>query len=106
MLMALAGAERIFDVIDTPIEGDEGYVELVNAKRLADGSLTETQEHTQLWAWKHPHTADGSITYSELKGDVVFENVTFGYVPEKTVLHNISLYAQDVYKSQIPRPCA
>ncbi len=93
MLMALAGAERIFDVIDTPIEGDEGYVELVNAKRLADGSLTETQEHTQLWAWKHPHTADGSITYTELKGDVVFENVTFGYVPEKTVLHNISLYA-------------
>ena len=93
MLMALAGAERIFDVIDTPIEGDEGYVELVNAKRLADGSLTETQEHTQLWAWKHPHTADGTITYTELKGDVVFENVTFGYVPEKTVLHNISLYA-------------
>ena len=94
ILMALAGAERIFDVIDTPMETDDGYVELVNAKRLPDGSLTETDEHTRLWAWRHPHAADGSVTYTELKGDVVFEHVTFGYVPEKTVLHDVSLYAR------------
>ncbi len=94
ILMALAGAERIFDVIDTPVETDDGYVELVNAKRLPDGSLTETDEHTRLWAWRHPHAADGSVTYTELKGDVVFEHVTFGYVPEKTVLHDVSLYAR------------
>ncbi len=94
ILMALAGAERIFDVIDTPVETDDGYVELVNAKRLPDGSLTETDEHTRLWAWRHPHAADGSVTYTELKGDVVFDHVTFGYVPEKTVLHDVSLYAR------------
>ena len=94
ILMALAGAERIFDVIDTPVETDDGYVELVNAKRLPDGSLTETSEHTRLWAWRHPHAADGSVTYTELKGDVVFDHVTFGYVPEKTVLHDVSLYAR------------
>ena len=94
ILMALAGAERIFDVIDTPVETDDGYVELVNAKRLPDGSLTETDEHTCLWAWRHPHAADGSVTYTELKGDVVFDHVTFGYVPEKTVLHDVSLYAR------------
>lgn len=94
ILMALAGAERIFEVIDEPAEQDDGYVELVNAKRLPDGSLTETKEHTHLWAWRHPHAADGSVTYTELKGDVVFENVTFGYVPEKTVLHDVSLYAR------------
>ena len=94
ILMALAGAERIFEVIDEPAEQDDGYVELVNAKRLPDGSLTETKEHTHLWAWRHPHAADGSVTYTELKGDVVFENVTFGYVPKKTVLHDVSLYAR------------
>ena len=94
ILMALAGVERIFDVIDTPVETDDGYVELVNAKRLPDGSLTETSEHTRLWAWRHPHAADGSVTYTELKGDVVFDHVTFGYVPEKTVLHDVSLYAR------------
>ena len=93
ILMALAGAERIFDVIDTPVETDDGYVELVNAKRLPDGSLAETKEHTHLWAWRHPHS-DGTVTYTELKGDVVFEHVTFGYVPEKTVLHDVSLYAR------------
>ena len=93
ILMALAGAERIFDVIDTPVETDNGYVELVNAKRLPDGSLAETKEHTHLWAWRHPHS-DGTVTYTELKGDVVFEHVTFGYVPEKTVLHDVSLYAR------------
>ena len=93
ILMALAGAERIFDVIDTPVETDNGYVELVNAKRQPDGSLAETKEHTHLWAWRHPHS-DGTVTYTELKGDVVFEHVTFGYVPEKTVLHDVSLYAR------------
>ena len=93
ILMALAGAERIFDVIDTPVETDNGYVELVNAKRLPDGSLAETKEHTHLWAWRHPHS-DGTVTYTELRGDVVFEHVTFGYVPEKTVLHDVSLYAR------------
>ena len=94
ILMALAGAERIFEMIDEPVETDEGYVELVNAERLPDGSLRESERRTGLWAWKHPHRAEGTVTYTELKGDVVFEDVTFGYVPDKTVLHNISLYAK------------
>ncbi len=94
ILLAMAGAERVFQIMDLPPEVDEGYVQLVNAKREADGSLTESEERTGLWAWKHPHSADGSVTYTELKGDVVFEDVTFGYVPEKTVLHDISLYAR------------
>ncbi len=94
ILLAMAGAERVFEIMDMPPEIDNGYVQLVNAKREADGSLTESETRTGLWAWKHPHSADGSVTYTELKGDVVFEDVTFGYVPEKTVLHNISLYAR------------
>ena len=94
ILLAMAGAERVFEIMDLPPEADEGYVQLVNARREADGSLTESAERTGLWAWKHPHSADGSITYTELRGDVVFEDVTFGYVPEKTVLHDISLYAR------------
>ena len=94
ILLAMAGAERVFEIMDLPPEIDNGYVQLVNAKRGADGSLTESETRTGLWAWKHPHSADGSITYTELMGDVVFEDVTFGYVPEKTVLHNISLYAR------------
>ena len=94
ILHAMACAERIFDVMDTQPEKDEGYVKLVNAKYNEQGELTECEEHTGLWAWKHPHSADGSVTYKELKGDVVFENVVFGYVPEKTVLHDISLYAR------------
>ncbi len=93
IMQALAGAERIFALLDEQVEEDDGYVTLVNAKRLPDGGVTETSERTGLWAWKHPHAADGSVTYTELKGDVVFEHVTFGYVPEKTVLHDISLYA-------------
>ena len=93
ILLAMAGAERVFEILDLPPEIDEGYVQLVNAKRSPDGSLTESEARTGLWAWKHPHSADGSVTYTELKGDVVFEDVTFGYVPEKTVLHDISLYA-------------
>ena len=94
IMLALAGAERVFDLLDEPVEEDEGYVTLVNARKDAEGNIVETEERTGLWAWKHPHAADGSVTYTELKGDVVFENVTFGYEPEKTVLHNISLYAR------------
>ncbi|MBQ9265245.1 MAG: ABC transporter ATP-binding protein [Clostridia bacterium] len=94
IMQALAGSERIFELLDEPVEEDQGYVTLVNARKNADGSIEETKERTGLWAWKHPHRADGTVTYTELKGDVVFEDVTFGYVPEKTVLHNISLYAK------------
>ena len=93
IMQALAGAERIFELLDEPVEEDKGYVTLVNARRNADGAISEAAEHTGLWAWKHPHQ-DGTVTYTELKGDVVFENVTFGYVPEKTVLHDISLFAK------------
>lgn len=91
--MAIAGAERIFTLLDEESETDGGYVTLVNAKRV-NGELTETEERTGLWAWKHPHTADGSITYTELTGNVVLDDVDFGYTPEKTVLHNIKLYAE------------
>ena len=94
IMLALAGSERIFELLDEPVEADEGYVTLVRAKKDENGQIIETPERTGMWAWKHPHQADGSVTYTELKGDVVFENVTFGYVPEKTVLHNISLYAK------------
>ena len=90
---ALAGAERIFALIDTPPEEDDGYVSLVNAEKDAQGNLVETEKRTGIWAWKHPHH-DGTLTYTEMKGDVVFEDMTFGYVPNKTVLHNMSLYAK------------
>ena len=93
IVMALAGAERIFDLMDEEPETDEGYVTLVNAKEDADGKLTECEERTGRWAWKHPHQADGSVTYTELKGDITMFNVDFGYVPEKTVLHDVTLYA-------------
>lgn len=92
--MAMAGAERIFTLIDEQPETDDGYVTLVNAKRDENGQLTETEERTGLWAWKHPHTADGSVTYTELTGNVVLDDVDFGYVPEKMVLHNIDIYAE------------
>ena len=94
ILQAMAGAERVFAVLDEEPEQDNGYVALVNARRDEHGNLTECAERTGLWAWKHPHSADGSVTYAEWKGDVVFENVVFGYVPEKIVLHDISLYAK------------
>ena len=94
IIMALAGAERIFHMIDEAPEVDEGYVTLVNAKRNPDGSLTECQERTGLWAWKHPHQADGSVTYTELKGDVRFFDMTFGYTDDHMVLHNLTLYAK------------
>ncbi len=94
ILMALAGAERIFDIIDTEPEEDEGYVTLVNAVVDEGGNITESEKRTGIWAWKHPHTADGSVTYTLLKGDVRFHNVTFSYDCKKTVLKNISLYAK------------
>ena len=94
IVMALAGAERIFNLIDEKPEDDEGYVTLVNAKKDADGNITECTERTGMWAWKHPHSADGSVSYTELKGDVRFEDVTFGYNEDKTILHDISLYAK------------
>ena len=93
IVMALAGAERIFRMIDEKPEVDDGYVTLVNAKKKADGSLEECAERTGLWAWKHPHQ-DGSVTYTELKGDVQFYDMTFGYTDEKIILHDISLYAK------------
>lgn len=92
IIMALAGAERIFNLIDEAPEKDEGYVTLVNAKYI-DGVLTEVPERTGTWAWKHPHK-DGTLTYEELKGHVEFFNVDFGYEPDKIVLHDVSLYAK------------
>jgi len=91
--MALAGAERIFEIIDQKPEVDEGYVMLVNAKINDKGEIEETEKHTGIWAWKHTH-GDGTITYTRLAGDIVFEDVTFGYTDEKTVLHDVSLYAK------------
>ena len=91
--MAMAGAGRIFALLDEAPEVDDGYVTLVNAKE-EEGALTEAKEHTGLWAWKHPHAADGTVTYSRLEGDVVMVDVDFAYEPEKPVLHDISLYAR------------
>ena len=93
IVMALAGAERIFDLLDAQPEEDQGYVTLVNAKYDENGNLTECRERTGMWAWKHPHQADGTLTYTELKGDITMDTVDFGYVPEKTVLHDVTLYA-------------
>lgn len=92
LFMAVAGGERVFALLDTPEEVDDGYVTLVNANIAEDGTITESATRTGRWAWKHPH-GDGTITYTELKGDVRFEDVTFGYEEDKTVLHNVSLYA-------------
>ena len=94
IIMALAGAERIFELMDEQPEQDQGYVHLVNAKIDEAGNITETPERTGHWAWKHYHKADGTTTYQELKGDIYMEHVDFGYVPEKTVLHDVSLYAK------------
>ncbi len=93
IVMALAGAERVFEMMDEEPETDDGYVTLVNAKIDESGNITECTERTGHWAWKHPHQADGSVTYTEVKGDITMHEVDFGYVPEKTVLHDISLYA-------------
>ena len=93
IIMALAGAERIFKMMDEPSETDKGYVTLINAKYDKDDNLVETNERTGIWAWKHPHH-DGTTTYHKLEGDITFTDVDFGYVPEKTVLHNINLYGR------------
>ena len=92
--MGLAGASRAFDLLDQEPEQDEGYCQLVNVEEKADGSLVETTKRTGLWAWKHPHKADGSVTYTRLKGEIELENVDFGYIPEKLVLEDISLDAK------------
>ena len=92
IVMALAGSERIFALLDEQPEVDDGYVTLVRARR-ENGQIVESKERTGMWAWKHTHQADGSVDYIELKGHVVFDDVDFGYVPEKTVLHNVDLYA-------------
>ena len=93
IIMALAGADRVFKLLDEQPEADAGYVELVNALEKEDGSVVETTERTGVWAWKHPHKADGTITYKKLQGDIVFDDVDFGYSDEKMVLHNIDLFA-------------
>ena len=91
---AAAGAQRVFDLMDQEPEKDEGYVELVNAKTDENGNLTESRTRTSLWAWKHPHKADGTVTYTKQEGGVVFDDVDFSYDENKIVLHNISLYAK------------
>ncbi len=93
IVMGLAGAERVFEVMDSQPETDDGYVKLVNAKEV-NGELVETDERTHLWAWKHPHQADGTVTYTKLQGDVRLFDVDFGYNEEKIVLHNIDVYAE------------
>ncbi len=94
IIMALAGSERIFELMDVEPEVDEGYVTLVNANIDQDGTITESRQRTGHWAWKHYHKADDTTTYTELKGDITMFNVDFGYVPEKTVLHDVTLYAR------------
>ncbi len=94
VIMALAGAERIFQMIDEEPEVDEGYVTLVNAWRNEDGTLVEWKDRTGIWAWKHPHQADGTVTYTEVKGDVRFFDMSFGYTDDHMVLHDLSLYAK------------
>ena len=93
VVMATAGARRIFGLMDERPEKDQGYVTLVNVKQERDGSLTETAERTGLWAWRHPHQAEGTVTYTKLEGDVVFDGVDFGYTDEKMVLHDVKLHA-------------
>lgn len=93
LIMAMAGTKRVFEIIDQKEEVDDGYVTLVNAIISDDGTISETAERTGKWAWKHPHN-DGTITYTELKGDIVLDNVDFAYVPGKTILHNVSVYAK------------
>lgn len=94
VVTAAAGAQRVFDLMDQVPEEDNGYVELVNAKETADGQMVESAERTNVWAWKHPHKAEGTITYTKLEGGVVFDDVDFGYDENKLVLHNISLWAK------------
>ncbi len=93
IIMALAGAERIFDLLDEPEEVDNGYVTLVHVTEEADGTLKESEKRTGIWAWKHPHKAEGTITYQKLQGDVILDGVDFGYDDEKIVLHDVKMYA-------------
>ena len=93
IVMALAGAERVFELMDEEPEMDNGYVTLVNANSAPDGTITESEKRTGHWAWKHPHQAEGTVTYTELKGDIVMDMVDFAYVPEKQVLYDVTLYA-------------
>jgi len=93
IVMALAGAERVFELMDEEPETDNGYVTLVNVREDAEGNLIECEERTGRWAWKHPHQAEGTVTYTEVKGDIVMDMVDFGYVPEKQVLYDVTLYA-------------
>ena len=93
IVMALAGAERIFELLDEEPEADSGYVTLVNAEIAENGTITEVPHRTGCWAWRHPHQADGTVTYTEVRGDIVMEKVDFGYVEEKQVLYDVSLYA-------------
>lgn len=94
IVMAAAGAERVFDLLDEKPEADNGYVELVNAKENPDGTLTESENRTGMWAWKHPHKAEGTVTYQKMEGGIVFDGVDFGYNDDKMVLHDIRMYAQ------------
>ena len=94
VFMGLAGAERIFAIIDEEPEADNGYVTLVNAEYDENGQIRESEKRTEMWAWKHPHKADGTVTFTPLKGDIVFDDVDFGYTPDKIVLHGVSLYAR------------
>ncbi len=94
IIMALAGADRVFRLIDTAPEQDDGYVELVQVKEAADGTLSETTERTGVWAWRHPHKAEGTVTYQRLMGRVTFDGVDFGYTDDKMVLHDIRLFAE------------
>lgn len=98
VVMAMAGATRVFNLLDQKPETDEGYVTLVNAGYDENGNLSESEKRTGVWAWKHPHSADGSVTYTLLHGDIVMDDVDFGYDPDKIVLHNISLYARQGQK--------
>ena len=93
IVMAQAGAKRVFDLLDEPVETDEGYVTIVRAKKVS-GKIVECTERTGMWAWKHVHQADGSVDYIELQGEVVFDDVDFGYNDDKIVLHNIEMYAK------------
>lgn len=94
IVMAMAGAGRVFELLDEEPETDAGYVELVNARQLPDGIFAEAGERTGIWAWKHPHKAEGTVTYTKLEGDVTFDDVDFSYDEEKLVLHNIKMFAQ------------
>ena len=94
IVMAAAGAERVFDLLDEEPEKDHGYVELVNAVELPDGSVAESQKRTGIWAWKHPHKAEGTVTYQKMEGGIVFDHVDFGYDDSKMVLHDIKMYAK------------